>query len=137
MQNILKQGMKMPAYFDETAESCRLDECLVRAADMIGWKDKYPCRDMGNGKVRSVGIAMAMQGSCISFVDVGSATVMLNEDGSYKLSIAAVSYTHLDVYKRQNIYWPLYISGHYIFMKAFILLYVPVYGCLLYTSRCV
>ena len=89
MQNILKQGMKMPAYFDETAESCRLDECLVRAADMIGWKDKYPCRDMGNGKVRSVGIAMAMQGSCISFVDVGSATVMLNEDGSYKLSIAA------------------------------------------------
>ena len=32
---------------------------------------------------------MAMQGSCISHVDVGSATIMLNEDGSYKLTIAA------------------------------------------------
>lgn len=31
-----------------------------------------------------------------------------------------------------NIYWPLYISGHYIFMKAFILLYVPVYGGIIY-----
>ena len=79
----------MPAYFNEQAASCRLDECLVRAAEMIGWKDKYPCRDMGNGKVRSVGIAMAMQGSCISYVDVGSATISLNEDGSYRLAIAA------------------------------------------------
>ena len=32
---------------------------------------------------------MAMQGSCISNVDVGSATIMLNEDGTYKLAIAA------------------------------------------------
>ena len=38
---------------------------------------------MGDGKVRSVGIAIAMQGSCISYVDVGSATISLNEDGSF------------------------------------------------------
>ena len=44
---------------------------------------------MGNGKVRAVGVGMAMQGSCISNVDVGSATIMLNEDGTYKLAIAA------------------------------------------------
>ena len=30
-----------------------------------------------------------MQGSCISYVDVGSATIMMNEDGSYRLVIAA------------------------------------------------
>lgn len=89
LKNVVRQGMVMPAYFNERAASCRLDECLVRAAEMIGWKDKYPCRDMGNGKVRSVGIAMAMQGSCISYVDVGSATISLNEDGSFRLAIAA------------------------------------------------
>ena len=83
------EKMLMPAYFGEVAESCRLDECLVRACEMIGWKEKYPARDMGNGKVRAVGVGMAMQGSCISNVDVGSATIMLNEDGTYKLAIAA------------------------------------------------
>lgn len=119
MQNILKQGMKMPAYFDETAESCRLDECLERAADMIGWKDKYPCRDMGNGKVRSVGIAMAMQGSCISFVDVGSATVMLNEDGSYKLSIAAADMgTGCDTILSQMAADVLHVSTDEIFVSG-------------------
>ncbi|KIR03042.1 putative hypoxanthine oxidase XdhD [Lachnospiraceae bacterium TWA4] len=89
LKNVVKQGMTMMAYSDEVANSCRLDECLIRASEMIGWKDKYPCTDLGNGKVRSVGIAMAMQGSCISYVDVGSATVTLNEDGSYRLAIAA------------------------------------------------
>ena len=46
-------------------------------------------RDMGNGKVRSVGIAMAMQGSCISNLDVGSATIKVNDDGGYTMLIAA------------------------------------------------
>ena len=89
LKNMVREKMRMPAYFGEIAESCRLDECLTRAAEMIGWKDKYPARDMGDGKVRAVGVSMAMQGSCISNVDVGSATIMLNEDGSYKLAIAA------------------------------------------------
>lgn len=89
MKNMVREGMTMISYDDELAAGCKLDECMMRTAEMIGWKDKFPCKDLGNGKVRSVGIAMAMQGSCISHVDVGSATIMLNEDGSYKLSIAA------------------------------------------------
>lgn len=87
--NMVRQGQVMPAYYGERTESCALDRCLARAKEMIGWDEKYPCRDMGNGKVRSVGIAMAMQGSGISGVDVGSATIKLNEDGIYTLSIAA------------------------------------------------
>ena len=65
------------------------DRCLARAKEMIKWDEKYPCKDMGNGKVRSVGLSMAMQGSGISGVDVGSATIKLNDDGLYTLSIAA------------------------------------------------
>lgn len=89
LKNMVREGQRMPAYFGDIANSCALDQCLIRAAEMIGWKEKYPCRDMGGGKVRSVGIAMAMQGSAISKVDVGSATIKLNEDGTYLMSIAA------------------------------------------------
>lgn len=89
MQNMLREGQFMPAYYGETANSCALDRCLMRAKEMIGWDEKYPCHDMGNGKVRSVGIGMAMQGSGISSVDVGSATIKLTEDGIYTLTIAA------------------------------------------------
>ncbi len=89
LKNVVHQGQVMPAYYGETAASCTLDQCLMRTAEMIGWKEKFPCRDMGNGKVRSVGIAMAMQGSGISGVDVGSASIKLNEDGYYTLTIGA------------------------------------------------
>lgn len=89
LKNIVREGMVMPAYYGETANSCTLDRCLLRAKEMIGWDEKFPYRVMENGRIRSVGVGMAMQGSCISNMDVGSATVMLNEDGSYTLSIGA------------------------------------------------
>ena len=88
-QNMVREGQFMPAYYGETANSCALDQCVERAKEMIGWDEKYPCRDMGDGKVRSVGIAMAMQGSCISNLDVGSATIKVNDDGGYTMLIAA------------------------------------------------
>lgn len=44
---------------------------------------------MGNGKVRSVGVAMTMQGSGISGVDVGSATLKLNDGGFYTLLVGS------------------------------------------------
>ena len=89
LKNMVREGQTMPAYYGETAKSCALDRCLLRAKEMIGWNEKFPCRDMGNGKVRSVGVSMAMQGSGISGVDVGSATIKLNEDGIYTLMIGA------------------------------------------------
>ena len=88
-KNILKEGMVMPAYYGEKAEACALDRCLSRAKEIFDWDHKWPVRDMGNGKVRSAGVAMAMQGSCISNVDIGSATIKLQEDGTYTLSIGA------------------------------------------------
>ena len=88
-QNMVREGQFMPAYYGETANSCALDQCVERAKEMIGWDEKYPCRDMGDGKVRSVGIAMAMQVSCISNLDVGSATIKVNDDGGYTMLIAA------------------------------------------------
>ena len=87
--NMVKEGMQMPAYYNEPANACALDRCMEHCGKMFGWEEKYPVRDMGNGKVRAAGVAMAMQGSCISNVDVGSATLKLNEDGTYNLIIGA------------------------------------------------
>ena len=88
-KNMLREGMKMPAYYGETANACALDKCMARCKELFQWDEKYPVRDMGNGKVRAAGVAMAMQGSCISNVDVGSATVKLADDGTFNLIIGA------------------------------------------------
>lgn len=69
--------------------SCTLDKCVEKAKEMIGWDEKYPVKDMGNGKVRAVGAALAMQGSSIAGVDIGGAEVKLGEDGSYTLNLGA------------------------------------------------
>lgn len=88
-RNMVRQGMVMPAYYGETATACALDKCIARCKELFHWDEKYPVRDMGNGKVRTAGVAMAMQGSCISNLDVGSATVKLTEEGGYNLLIGA------------------------------------------------
>lgn len=88
-KNMVREGDIMPAYYNEKSNSCALDRCLARAKEMIGWDEKYPARDMGNGKVRGVGVALAMQGSSISNVDVGSVSIKVNDDGFYTLMIGA------------------------------------------------
>ena len=87
--NMVREGNIMPAYYGETANSCALDRCVNRVKEMIGWDEKYPRRQAGPNKVRGVGMAMAMQGSSISGVDVAGATIKINDDGFYNLIIGA------------------------------------------------
>lgn len=87
--NMVKEGDVMPAYYGETLKSCALDRCMARAKSMMDWDKKYPRTYMDNGKVRGVGVAMAMQGSAISQVDVASVELRLNDDGFYTLLIGA------------------------------------------------
>ncbi len=88
-KNIVKEGDYMPAYYGATNTSCALDRCLAKVHEMIRWDEKYPAHDLGNGKVRAVGMGMAMQGSGISGMDVGSATLKVNDEGFYSLVIGA------------------------------------------------
>jgi CO/xanthine dehydrogenase Mo-binding subunit len=69
-------------------ESCKLDECVDKGMDLIGWKEKYP-RVETKDKIKSVGMAIAMQGSGIPYIDMGSATIKLNDDGFYNLMVGA------------------------------------------------
>lgn len=88
-QNMVREGEVMPAYYGQVNTSCALDRCLAKVREMIGWEEKYPARRMENGRIRSVGMGMAMQGSGIAGVDVGSAALKLNEEGFYTLTIGA------------------------------------------------
>lgn len=87
--NFVQVGQHMPAYYDELLESCAVEACMDRAADLLSWKEKYPRRDMGNGKVRGVGVGISMQGSGIPFTDVGTVTIRLSDEGNYHLMIGA------------------------------------------------
>jgi CO/xanthine dehydrogenase Mo-binding subunit len=69
-------------------DTCKLEECVIKGMDLIGWKDKYPKRETED-KIRSVGMALAMQGSGIPYIDMGSATIKLNDDGFYNLMVGA------------------------------------------------
>ena len=85
--NIIHEGDIMPAYYGETASSCHLEQCLNRAAAMIGWEEKGLRTVMPDGKIRGRGVAMAMQGSAISNRDVGSVTVKLSDGGTYNIIV--------------------------------------------------
>lgn len=87
--NMIREGDVPRAYYSEPCNACALDRCLAATADRIGWNDKYPAKDMGDGRIRSVGVAMAMQGSSITRCDVGGATIKLNDDGFYVLNVGA------------------------------------------------
>ena len=87
--NIIKEDVQVDSYYGEIFKSVGLNECLQKAKEMIGWDEKYPCKDMGNGKVRAVGGAMAMQGSGIAGVDNAAVEIRLGDEGTYMLLIGA------------------------------------------------
>jgi len=97
-KNMMEEGETSPIFeimgegTEGTAmnmDTCKLRYCLDRGAELIGWKDKYPFVKVGPHKVRSVGMAIAMQGSGIPYIDMAAATIKLNDDGFYNLTVGA------------------------------------------------
>ncbi|MFW5889518.1 MAG: xanthine dehydrogenase family protein molybdopterin-binding subunit, partial [Bacillota bacterium] len=95
--NMMKEGETSPifAIMGEGTEgtpmsmdTCKLDECVERGKKLIDWDNKYPYKDIGD-KLKTVGMAIAMQGSGIPLIDMGSATIKLNDDGFYNLMVGA------------------------------------------------
>jgi putative selenate reductase molybdopterin-binding subunit len=70
--------------------SCGLGECIDQGAAAIGWKEKRARQDQSDTpRKRGVGMACSMQGSGIPGVDWGSATVKMNDDGTFRLFVGA------------------------------------------------
>jgi putative selenate reductase molybdopterin-binding subunit len=72
-----------------TIKSCALDECLRAGMEAFGWEQKRS-RPRDTGAVRrGVGMSLHMQGSGIPLIDMGAATIKMNDDGSFNLLVGA------------------------------------------------
>lgn len=86
-KNMVMEGQLMPAYYNEPCTSSALDRCMVKAKEMMDWDNKSKPRVLPNGHIRANGVAMAMQGSGISNVDIANVEVRLNDGGFYTLLV--------------------------------------------------
>jgi putative selenate reductase molybdopterin-binding subunit len=69
--------------------SCELDKCVKLGAKAIGWKKRGdPAKKTGRFR-RGIGMCTLMQGSSIPEIDMGAATLKMNEDGSFNLLVGA------------------------------------------------
>jgi putative selenate reductase molybdopterin-binding subunit len=68
--------------------SCGLARCLELGAEAIGWKERRAASDTGRHR-RGVGMCCLMQGSGIPEVDMGAASIKMNDDGSFNLLVGA------------------------------------------------
>jgi putative selenate reductase molybdopterin-binding subunit len=78
----------------ETIETCGLEACACQGRAVIGWDEKFrnPAWHQVPGKPqlrRGIGAALVMQGTAISYLDMGGASVKINDDGSFNLLIGA------------------------------------------------
>ncbi len=70
-------------------DSCKLDYCVRRGSELVKWNERYPRFEETHSKVKATGMAIAMQGSGIPYIDMGAATIKLNDDGFYNLMVGA------------------------------------------------
>lgn len=84
LKNIIKEKTE-GGVTHHPIRTCNLDKCIERGKELIGWDEKFPRKEIGNNKVRSVGIGIATHGSGIAGIDMAIVTISMEEDGTYKL----------------------------------------------------
>ncbi len=73
----------------ETVNTVGLEDCIRVGKSEIGWDDKYGNQQWRLGKTRDssikkgIGVALVMQGTAIPYLDMGGASIKMNEDGSF------------------------------------------------------
>jgi putative selenate reductase molybdopterin-binding subunit len=78
----------------ETIQTCGLEECVRQGKAAIGWDQKYGNlrwrESTGKAYLRKgIGMALVMQGTAIPYLDMGGASIKMNDDGSFNLLIGA------------------------------------------------
>jgi putative selenate reductase molybdopterin-binding subunit len=93
----------------EVVHTVGLEQCVAQGRAAIGWDDKYgneewhknvsSIMDQASGenltpdtshlKRRGIGVAMVMQGTAIPYLDMGGASIKMNDDGSFNLLVGA------------------------------------------------
>ncbi len=78
----------------ETIYTVGLEECVQQGRMAIGWDHKFRNTQwhVVPGKKhlrRGIGVAMVMQGTAIPYLDMGGASIKMNDDGSFNLLVGA------------------------------------------------
>ncbi len=69
--------------------SCGLSECIEKGRHEIEWETYRGKRIRRGDEMIGVGMACLMQGSSIPEIDMGAASIKMNEDGSFNLLVGA------------------------------------------------
>ena len=78
----------------EVLQTVGLAECVEQGRKAIGWDEKFNNPDWQKVPSkphlrRGIGVATVMQGTAIPFLDMGAASLKINDDGSFNLLVGA------------------------------------------------
>ena len=80
----------------EIIHTVGLEQCVAQGRAAIGWDDKFGNEKWRAGqtanltrKRKGIGVAMVMQGTAIPYLDMGGASIKMNDDGSFNLLVGA------------------------------------------------
>lgn len=78
----------------EIVHTVGLEQCVAQGRASIAWDDKYgnaTWRQNGipSNKKKGIGVAFVMQGTAIPYLDMGGASIKINDDGSFNLLVGA------------------------------------------------
>ena len=78
----------------EIIHTVGLPQCVEEGKIIIGWNDKFGNPEWNNSGAypslrKGIGIALAMQGTAIPYLDMGAASLKMNDDGSFNLLVGA------------------------------------------------
>jgi putative selenate reductase molybdopterin-binding subunit len=87
----------------EIIHTVGLEQCVAQGRAAIAWDDKYGNEEwhkkVSSAKYqvsgesshlkRGIGVAMVMQGTAIPYLDMGGASIKMNDDGSFNLLVGA------------------------------------------------
>ena len=73
----------------QVIRSCGLPQAIQAGAKAIGWSRRKALRPAKGALRRGMGMAIVMQASGIPGVDMGAASIKMNEDGSFNLLVGA------------------------------------------------
>ncbi|MBL8098911.1 MAG: molybdopterin-dependent oxidoreductase, partial [Anaerolineales bacterium] len=80
----------------EIIHTVGLEQCVAQGRAAIAWDDKYNneawrnfVSDKRGKKKRGIGVSFVMQGTAIPYLDMGGASIKMNDDGSFNLLVGA------------------------------------------------
>jgi putative selenate reductase molybdopterin-binding subunit len=79
----------------EIVHTVGLEQCVAQGRAAIGWDDKFGNEEWHVGAQHAaplrhgIGVAMVMQGTAIPYLDMGGASIKMNDDGSFNLLVGA------------------------------------------------